>query len=391
MKRRRALLFLGGLLAVLATAAALLRRDLDAAYYVHRLHHAKEWRDRANAALELARLKVPRTASDLVRRLKDPSREVRKNCEWALAEVTGWPWGIDKGPAPEWWNKHGKDFVAGRDVPPLPRVSLPEATTDGGYLEVSARLAEDRVYRLGPTDDMMTVVVTFKNRTRQTLTVLHPPWEAYEAYRYAADGTKTPVDVRLAPPSSILFEVKRTGRRLSGSIDTPTWEFSVLPDEIPPGESVEMSYPFVVSREGQGILFQSYTFDVRVNDAVLGTTEGLVTERRRAPTLRAYAWAGGKEVLEQLGVATQEVAQSGREIRGVIWGALSGCGNPGTLAEPCTAAGWTSLLPVGTLAWSKATGWCRVELDAHPEGQVLYCLPSAGKPQEDWIFVVKGP
>ncbi|GEM_PF-3857062 len=391
MKRRRALLFFGGLLVVLAVAAVLLRRDLEAAYYVHRLHHAKEWRDRANAAIELARLKVRRTASDLVKRLQDPSREVRKNCEWALAEVTGWPWGIDKGPAPAWWNKYGKDFVAGREVPPLPRVALPEPTGEGTYLEITARLEEDRVYRLGPTDDMITVVVTFKNKTGQTITVLHPPWEAYEAYRYAADGVKTPVDVRLAPPSSILFEATRTGRTLSGQIETPTWEFSVLPDEIPPGESVETSYPFVVSREGQDILFQTYTFDVRVNDAVLGTPQGLVTERDRAPTLRAYAWAGGKEVLEQLGMAAQEVAKSGRDVEGVVWATLKRYGEPGTLDRPCSGFGSKPLFPIGELAWSKVTGWVKVEHEAHLDAAALSCgSGSPGPPQEDWIFVVKG-
>lgn len=390
MKRRRALLFFGGLLGILAAAAVLLRRDLEAAYYVHRLHHAKEWRDRANAALDLARLKVRRTASDLVKRLQDPSREVRKNCEWALAEVTAWPWGIRDGPAPAWWNQHGKDFVAGRDVPPLPRVSLPEAAGAGKYLEISARLAEDRVYRLGTTEDMITVIVTLKNRSGQTLTVLHPAWEAYEAYRYGEGDTKTPVDVRIAPPSAISFEASRIGCTLAGPLKRPTWQFSVLPDEIPSGAAIETPYQFVVSRDREDVLFEAFAFDVRVNDAVLGTTEGLVTERARAATLRAYAWAGGKEVVERLGLLAQEVVQSGREIVGVMHAQAQGCDRPGTFDHPCPGSGWAALFPKGTIAYSKTTGWVKIEHEAHPDGSAMTCILSPGPPREDWIFVVKG-
>lgn len=391
MNRRRALLFLGGLLAVLVAAAIFLRRDLTAAYYVYRLHHARDWRLRANAAIELGRLKVRRSANDLVKRLNDTSVEVRKNCEWALAEVTGWPWGIERGPAPDWWNKHGRDFIAGRQVPDLPRVSLPEATGGGQYLEISARLAEDRVYRLGPEEDMMTVVVSLRNTSGRTLTVLHPAWESYEAYLYQEDGSKTPVDVRHAPPSSVLLEASRTGRTLSGPIERPIWQFSTLPDELPATEPLDLEFQIVVSRDRPDVLFEAYRFDVRVNDAVLGTTEGLVTERASASTLRAWAWASGKEVLEQLGLEAQEVARSGRELIGVLWGEVAEAASRGELGEAALAHGASPLLPKGTLGYSKASGWVVVHSASPDQEPALLPLNSPGVRKEGWIFVVKGP
>lgn len=391
MTRRRALLFLGGLFAVLVSVVLLLRRDLEAAWYVHRLHRALDWKVRANAAIELGRLKARWTANDLVKRLKDPSNEVRKNCEWALAEITGWPWGIRDGPAPEYWNQHGRDFVAGKEVPPLPRVSLPEATSEGGHIEVSARLSEDRPYRLGPNDDVITVLVRVKNKTGQTLTVLHPAWEEYNAYWYGDDGSRKAIDVRPAPPSSLLIEASRTGRTIAGPIERPTSQFTVLPDEIPAGIEVELPFQFVVSRDRPDVLCETYRFDVSVHDAVLGTTEGLVTERARAEPLFAWAWSGGKEVLDRLGLDAEEVAKSGREIEGVVWVPASGCDRQGTLEDPCPAAGWKLLMPVGTVAWSKTTGWCRIESESPAGRQALECARGSSKPQDDWVFVVKGP
>lgn len=387
MKRRRALLFFGGLLVVLAVAATLLKRDLEAAYYVHRLHHAKEWRDRANAAIELGRLKVRRTASDLVKRLQDPSREVRKNCEWALAEVTGWPWGIRDGPAPAWWNLHGKDFVAGRTVPALPRVEIPELTQLGEFLSISAHLEQERVYRLGEMDDMMTVIVTVRNKTDQRLTILRPPWEEYTAYEYHSDGSKTAVDVRPFPPSSVGLTCGRVGRELSGAVSQASEQFSVLPEEIPASASIDLLFQIPVTRDRPGVLFEKYTVEARLLDVVLKGPNGIVTEEGCAPMVTAWAWAGGREVLEHLGLQAQEVAKSGREVLGVAYGRVAVLTNQGSHEAPLQALGWSPLFPPGTLVWAKPCGWMDVCEAAPADGPMLVAREVVSGWTESWILV----
>lgn len=387
MTRRRALLIFGGVLLALGAGAVALRREIQAAWRVHRLHTALDWRDRANAAIELGRLKVRRTAPDLVKRLKDPSHEVRKNCEWALAQVTGLPWGQREGPAPDWWNKYGKDFVLGNPTPMLPRVEVPPVTKPARYLEVSARLEEDRVYNLGDTDDMMMVIVTLRNKTDKPLFVLHPPWEEYSAYEYHADGTKAAVDVRPYPPSSVCLACTRTGRELAGPVTRTAEQFSVLPDQIPANGSADLEFQIVVTRDRPGVLFEQFTLAASITQAVLEAPEGIVTEEPAAPPLTAYAWASGKGALEQLGLEAQEVARSGREVLGVAYGKVAVHASPGALDAPVAALGWAALFPAGTLAWSKPCGWMEVRGPAPADGPMIVAQDVSSAAKESWILV----
>lgn len=387
MKRRRALLFFGGGLLALGAGVFALRREIQAAWLVRRLHTAKEWRDRANAAIELGRLKVRRTAPDLVKRLQDPSREVRKNCEWALAQVTGQPWGQREGPAPDWWNKYGKDFVAGIPTPTAERVEIPPLTALGNYLDVSARLEEDRVYALGDTDDMINVIVTLRNKTDKPLSVLHPPWEEYSAYEYHSDGTKTAVDVRPYPPSSVCLTCGRLGRELAGEVSRAADQFSVLPDQIPANGSADLAFQVMVTRDRPSILFERYSFTASLTEAILETPEGIVAEEGGAEPITAYAWASGKEVLEQLGLEAQEVAKSGRTILGVAYGKIAGLSSPGTADAPLPANGWPLLFPEGTLLWSKPSGWMDVRGAAPKDGPMVVAQDIRSGARESWIIV----